>query len=180
MSHVPLTNYVKLRVAHAPGMPGTFSPAADFKRNRQLATPACITARAWRTTRDVCRDRLPGVAGKTFPAFPAHAHPQFYVSDAHRHPPCMLYYIYSPSFCCFRHGDLGAEWDPAPALDMWGDFSGCQQPGSHERCGSQVRTRPQQPGLPVRMYHSVHSIGAYTSPAWPETSIPPFHCLPWG
>ena len=24
--HGPLTRYVKLRVAHAPGMPGTFSP----------------------------------------------------------------------------------------------------------------------------------------------------------
>ena len=28
--HGPLTRYVKLQVAHAPGMPGTFSPAADF------------------------------------------------------------------------------------------------------------------------------------------------------
>ena len=26
-SHGPLTRYVKLRVAHAPGMPGTFSPS---------------------------------------------------------------------------------------------------------------------------------------------------------
>ena len=32
--HGPLTRYVKLQVAHAPGMPGTFSPAADFKGNR--------------------------------------------------------------------------------------------------------------------------------------------------
>ena len=30
----PLTRYVKLQVAHAPGMPGTFPPAADFKGNR--------------------------------------------------------------------------------------------------------------------------------------------------
>ena len=30
----PLTRYVKLQVAHAPGMPGTFSPAADVKGNR--------------------------------------------------------------------------------------------------------------------------------------------------
>ena len=30
----PLTRYVKLQVAHAPGMPGTFSPAAEFKGNR--------------------------------------------------------------------------------------------------------------------------------------------------
>ena len=76
----PLTRYVKLQVAHAPGMPGTFSPAADFKENRLIAIPACITARAWRTCRDACRDRLHAVTGKTFPAFPAHAHPQFYVS----------------------------------------------------------------------------------------------------
>ena len=33
-SNGPLTRYVKLQVAHAPGMPGTFSPAADFKGNR--------------------------------------------------------------------------------------------------------------------------------------------------
>ena len=55
--HGPLTRYVKLQVAHAPGMPGTFPPAADFKGNRYLAIPACITARAWRTCRDACRDR---------------------------------------------------------------------------------------------------------------------------
>ena len=76
----PLTRYVKLQVAHAPGMPGTFSPAADFKGNRKLAIPACITARAWRTCRDACRDRLPAVTGKAFPAFPAHAHPQYCLS----------------------------------------------------------------------------------------------------
>ena len=80
LKHGPLTRYVKLRVAHAPGMPGKFSPAADFKGNRLLAIPACITARASRTCRDACRDRLPTVTGKTFPASPAHAHPQFYVS----------------------------------------------------------------------------------------------------
>ena len=33
ISNGPLTRYVKLQVAHAPGMPGTFSPAADFKGN---------------------------------------------------------------------------------------------------------------------------------------------------
>ena len=60
-------------------MPGTFFPAIKFKRNRELAIPACITARAWGTCRDACRDCLPAVAGKTFSAFPAHAHPQFYV-----------------------------------------------------------------------------------------------------
>ena len=32
--HGPLTRYAKFRVAHAPGMPGTFPHTADFKRNR--------------------------------------------------------------------------------------------------------------------------------------------------
>ena len=76
----PLIRYVKLWVAHAPGMSGTFSPAADFQGNCWIAIPACITASASCTCRDACRDRLPAVAGKTIPAFPAHAHPQFYVS----------------------------------------------------------------------------------------------------
>ena len=80
VAHGPLTRYVKLQVAHAPGMPGTFSPAADFKGNRKLAIPTCITARAWRTCRDACRDCAPAVTGKTFPAFPAHARLQFCVS----------------------------------------------------------------------------------------------------
>ena len=65
----PLTRYVKFQVAHARGMPGTFSPTPTSKKNRQLATPACITVRASRTCHDACRDRLP--AG----AFPAHAQP---------------------------------------------------------------------------------------------------------
>ena len=58
----------------------TFSPAADFKGKRYLAIPSWITARASRTCRDACRDCLAAAVGKTFPAFPAHAHPQFYVS----------------------------------------------------------------------------------------------------
>ena len=33
LEHGPLARYVKLRFAHAPGMPGTFPPAADFKGN---------------------------------------------------------------------------------------------------------------------------------------------------
>ena len=45
--HGPLARYVKLWVGHAPGMP----------HHRGLAIPTCITARAWRTRRDACRDR---------------------------------------------------------------------------------------------------------------------------
>ena len=43
----PLARYVKLRVAHAPGMPGTFSLSRTSKTtNLWLASPAGITARA--------------------------------------------------------------------------------------------------------------------------------------
>ena len=34
-----------------------FFSATNFKENRQLATPACITARTSRTCRDACRNR---------------------------------------------------------------------------------------------------------------------------
>ena len=52
----PLTRYAKLPVAHAPGMPGTFSPP------QRVAIPICITARASRTCRDACRDSLLAVS----------------------------------------------------------------------------------------------------------------------
>ena len=39
------------------GNAGNVFPATDFKGNRQLAIPACITAREWRTCRDACRDQ---------------------------------------------------------------------------------------------------------------------------
>ena len=35
----PLTRYVKLWVAHAPGMPVTFSPATDFKKKLLVSDP---------------------------------------------------------------------------------------------------------------------------------------------
>ena len=61
-----------MRVAHAPGMPETFSPPPTSKKT---AIPACITARASRTCRDACRDCLRAIVGKAFPAFPAHVQP---------------------------------------------------------------------------------------------------------
>ena len=42
-SHGLFARYIILRVAHAPGMPGTFT------RHRGLAIPTWITAHAWRT-----------------------------------------------------------------------------------------------------------------------------------
>ena len=55
------------------GNAGNVFPAIDLKGNCYLAIPACMTSHAWRTCRDACRDRWPAVAGKTFPAIPAHA-----------------------------------------------------------------------------------------------------------
>ena len=54
------------------GNAGNVFPATDFKGNRYLASPACITTRA---SRDACRGREPAVAGKTFSSFLAHAQP---------------------------------------------------------------------------------------------------------
>ena len=49
--HGPLARYVKLRVVHTPGMPGT------FPRHHGLAIPTRITARVLRACRDACRVR---------------------------------------------------------------------------------------------------------------------------
>ena len=53
--HGPLSRYVKLQVSYAPGMPETFSLSPTSKET--TSDPACITARASHTCRDICRDR---------------------------------------------------------------------------------------------------------------------------
>ena len=63
----PLTRYEKLRVAHAAGMPGTLSSRHRLQRKLLVSDPGIH--------HNVCRDRKPAMAGKTFPAFPAHAQP---------------------------------------------------------------------------------------------------------
>ena len=68
----------KLWVVHAPGMPGTFSPP---KKKSLVSDPACITARAWRTCCDACRDRLPALAGRPSRHSRRMRNPQFFVSD---------------------------------------------------------------------------------------------------
>ena len=69
--HGPLTRYVKLRVAHAPGMPGTFSPAADFQRSPLVSDPGmhhstCVTHVPWCMSGSLtCGDgeNVPGIPG---------------------------------------------------------------------------------------------------------------------
>ena len=73
------------------GNVGNIFPATDFKGNRSIATPTCTTARASRTFRDACRDNLLAMAGKTFPAFPAHAQPSIERFWQETHIRCVSY-----------------------------------------------------------------------------------------
>ena len=82
----PVTRYVKLWVAHAPGMSGTFS-RPDCKGNSQLAIPAYNTARASHCIAN------PRWLGKRSQYFQRVRHLQFYVSgkrpmgDCHKSVP---------------------------------------------------------------------------------------------
>ena len=79
-----LTKYAQLRVAYAPEMPGTFSmPLSSKETASYRSLHASRHMRNARTMRDSCRGRHPAVAGKTFPAFPAHVHPIFFTYLAH-------------------------------------------------------------------------------------------------
>ena len=69
-NHGPLVRCSKLLIAHALGIPGTFSPPP------RLAIPTCITACASRTYRGACRDRKPAVSfeislGENVPGIPS-------------------------------------------------------------------------------------------------------------
>ena len=56
---VPWASYKIRKIAGCAcaGNAGNVFPSPDFKWNRQLAIPACITARASSTCRDACRNR---------------------------------------------------------------------------------------------------------------------------
>ena len=58
------------------GNAGNVFPRRRFQRKPLVGDPGMHHG----TCRDACRDRSSAVTGKTFPAFPAHAHPQLYVS----------------------------------------------------------------------------------------------------
>ena len=73
--HGPLTRYVELRVAHAPGMPGTFS------RHRGLAIPTCDTHVPWRIEGSLTSDFVwSRWLGKRSRHSRRMRNPQFYVS----------------------------------------------------------------------------------------------------
>ena len=74
--HGPLTRYVKLQVAHAPGMPGMSSPAAVFKRNPLVSDPGmhhgtCVTHVPWCMSGSRTRgdgENVPGILRACAPA----------------------------------------------------------------------------------------------------------------
>ena len=71
--HEPLARYVILRVARAPGMPGTFSPPPQFS-DPDLHHGTCVTHVPWCMSGSLTRSFLWSRSrGKTFPAFLAHA-----------------------------------------------------------------------------------------------------------
>ena len=75
LSHGPLARYVKLRFAHAPGMPGTFSPPSRVS-DPDMYHGTCVTHVPWCMSGSLTSGFLwSRWLGKTFLAFPAHAQP---------------------------------------------------------------------------------------------------------
>ena len=71
----PLARYVILRVAHAPRMPGKFSPPPRFS-DPDMHHGTCVTHVPWCMSGSLTSSFLwSRPRGKTFPAFPAHAQP---------------------------------------------------------------------------------------------------------
>ena len=72
--HGPLTRHVKLEVAHASGMPETFSPP-PLVSDPDMHQGTYVTHVPWCMSRKLANSRFPlkSEAGKTFPIFPAHA-----------------------------------------------------------------------------------------------------------
>ena len=72
----PLTRYVKLQVAHAPGMPGTFSPRCQFQRKPLVSDPGMhhgtwVTHVPWCMSGSRTRgdgENVPGIPGACAPA----------------------------------------------------------------------------------------------------------------
>ena len=76
-SNGPFARYVKLRVTHAPGMPGMFSPSSRVS-DPDMQHGTCVTHVPWCMPESLTSDFLwSRWRGKTFPAFPVHAHPQW-------------------------------------------------------------------------------------------------------
>ena len=58
--HGPLTRYMKLRLAHAPRMPGTFSPSLQSFSNPDMQHGTCVTHVPWSSTSGFLSNRWRG------------------------------------------------------------------------------------------------------------------------
>ena len=75
LDYGPLARYAKLWGAHAPGMPGTFSPSPQVS-DPDMHHGTCVTHVPWCMPGSLTSGFLWNRRrGKTFPAFPAHAQP---------------------------------------------------------------------------------------------------------
>ena len=86
--HGPLSRYVKLRVAHAPGNSGTFSPSSRVS-DPDMHHGTCVTHVPWCMPGSLTSRFLwSRWQGKTLPVFPAHAQPAMLRiwQDAHGKP----------------------------------------------------------------------------------------------
>ena len=72
--HGPLTRYATLWVAHAPGMPGTFS-LSPISKKPFVSDPGMHYGTCDKHVPWCVSGSLTGGGGETFPAFPAHAQP---------------------------------------------------------------------------------------------------------
>ena len=114
--HGPLTNYAKLRVAHAPGMPGTFSPPPRVS-SPDMHHGSCVTHVPW------C---MPGSLTSDFLCSRWHSwrmrNPQFYVSG-NRPMLCDAIKSYSENhFSTLRPQQNGREFSDSIFLKYCSDL----------------------------------------------------------
>ena len=103
----PLTRYVKLRVAHAPGMPGTFSPPPRIS-DPDIHHGACVTHVPWCMPGWLIKGFIWRWRGKRSRYSRRMRNPQFYVSSK-RHIQrysnlfvCLKESIYIPADCLLK------------------------------------------------------------------------------
>ena len=73
-AHGPLARHVNLRVVHAPGMPGMFSPPPWFS-DPDMHNSKCVTHVPWCMPGSLIGGFLWNWRGERFPTFPVHAQP---------------------------------------------------------------------------------------------------------
>ena len=104
-SHEPLTRYVKLRVEHTPGMPGTFS-RHQLQRKTQVSDPGmhhgtCVTHVPW-----CMSGSLTCGVGKRSRHSRSMRKPQFYVSG--KRPIFLELFVWNNPIWLFEIGTIGS------------------------------------------------------------------------